>query len=614
VPVQDLDGASSASVCNEDGGGAPDPGSSGAPSDARYWVGAAASGLSAEHNLGALSTGLVKNTAGVPSTATGGTTSGDYSTVFVGSTSPAALGSANSGASSQAARADHVHPTTGLVTTSRQVIAGTGLSGGGALSSDVTLSMPNIGPGAGTIGGGGNVITSVTLDAQGRVTAATSGAAGGSGYTTVENNGTPVTQRSTINLSTEFAASDASSKTALALATNGVAFAKIAQLAGLSVLGVTGSSTANMAAITAGADGQGLFRAGTSLGFSYVADANISGSAAIQLAKLANITGPAVLGKTGTGSGAITTISAGTTGHVLRHDGTVVGFGTLLSGSFADGTISGARLSGLTNAQVVIGTSGGGVQSLAAGTNTHVLTMVAGVPAWAAAAGGVTAGAGAAAGRSAFWTSATEINGSAKWLYDDTVVSMTVGTLTDSLPLNLHLKSGTDVDCKILFEENGHAAKPWAMGVDASDSHKFIVQHGSSTLGSGTISLKFQSSSGDVEALTDWNFTKAGSQNFTKEGTGNLQFRTAATGQEISFRPKLIETLVLTDDGVNGIARLLGNTAINGSGSFGSGVGVVFMGNRTTAPTTNPSGGGLMYAESGGLKWRDSAGVVTALT
>jgi hypothetical protein len=62
---------------------------------------------------------------------------------------------------------------TGYVPTSTHVDAGSGLSGGGALTSSLTLSMPNVGPGSGTIGGSGTVIESVTLDAQGRVTAAT---------------------------------------------------------------------------------------------------------------------------------------------------------------------------------------------------------------------------------------------------------------------------------------------------------------------------------------------------------------------------------------------------------------------------------------------------------
>jgi hypothetical protein len=54
----------------------------------------------------------------------------------------------------------------------RLVSAGTGLTGGGDLSADRTISMPAVGPGAATYGDAGHFLT-LTLDAQGRVTAAT---------------------------------------------------------------------------------------------------------------------------------------------------------------------------------------------------------------------------------------------------------------------------------------------------------------------------------------------------------------------------------------------------------------------------------------------------------
>lgn len=47
------------------------------------------------------------------------------------------------------------------------------------------------------------------------------------------------------------------------------------------------------------------------------------------------------------------------------------------------------------------------------------------------------------------------------------------------------------------------------------------------------------------------------------------------------------------------------------AGSYGNGQGVVFIGNRNAAPSANPVGGGLLYAEGGALKWRGSAGTVT---
>lgn len=47
--------------------------------------------------------------------------------------------------------------------------------------------------------------------------------------------------------------------------------------------------------------------------------------------------------------------------------------------------------------------------------------------------------------------------------------------------------------------------------------------------------------------------------------------------------------------------------------SFGSGTGVFAIGNATAVPSTNPTGGGIIYVESGALKYRGSSGTVTTL-
>jgi hypothetical protein len=47
--------------------------------------------------------------------------------------------------------------------------------------------------------------------------------------------------------------------------------------------------------------------------------------------------------------------------------------------------------------------------------------------------------------------------------------------------------------------------------------------------------------------------------------------------------------------------------------TYGSGAGVVFIANGSAIPSTNPSGGGLLYVQSGALKWRGSSGTVTTL-
>jgi hypothetical protein len=54
------------------------------------------------------------------------------------------------------------------------------------------------------------------------------------------------------------------------------------------------------------------------------------------------------------------------------------------------------------------------------------------------------------------------------------------------------------------------------------------------------------------------------------------------------------------------------NVGVGGT-SFGSGAVVMFIANATTVPTTNPSGGGVLYVQAGALKYRGSSGTVTTL-
>ena len=47
--------------------------------------------------------------------------------------------------------------------------------------------------------------------------------------------------------------------------------------------------------------------------------------------------------------------------------------------------------------------------------------------------------------------------------------------------------------------------------------------------------------------------------------------------------------------------------------SIGGGSGVFGLTNATTVPTSNPTGGGILYAEGGALKWRGSSGTITTI-
>lgn len=60
--------------------------------------------------------------------------------------------------------------------------------------------------------------------------------------------------------------------------------------------------------------------------------------------------------------------------------------------------------------------------------------------------------------------------------------------------------------------------------------------------------------------------------------------------------------------------RLYSNTQLfSTTGSFGGGDGVLGIANARTVPTTNPVGGGVLYASGGALYWRGSSGTVTQI-
>jgi hypothetical protein len=67
-----------------------------------------------------------------------------------------------------------------------------------------------------------------------------------------------------------------------------------------------------------------------------------------------------------------------------------------------------------------------------------------------------------------------------------------------------------------------------------------------------------------------------------------------------------------TTNGVN-IAGNAGNICFGDTaGSYGGGSKVIFI-KDGTAPSSNPTGGGILYIQSGALKYRGSSGTVTTI-
>lgn len=74
-------------------------------------------------------------------------------------------------------------------------------------------------------------------------------------------------------------------------------------------------------------------------------------------------------------------------------------------------------------------------------------------------------------------------------------------------------------------------------------------------------------------------------------------------------------------DSVNGKSALVATqnanvpslSLLSSGASYGGGIGVIFIANDNTDPTTNPTGGGILYVSAGALKYRGSSGTVTTI-
>lgn len=105
--------------------------------------------------------------------------------------------------------------------------------------------------------------------------------------------------------------------------------------------------------------------------------------------------------------------------------------------------------------------------------------------------------------------------------------------------------------------------------------------------------------------------------NVTGENQSRLVIRTNGliewgngSASRDTFLKRLAAGLLKTDGHFSVDKNLLLGVGGN-SGSYGD--GVVVLANRTTAPSTNYSNGGFLFAEGGALKWRGSSGTITTI-
>ena len=154
----------------------------------------------------------------------------------------------------------------------------------------------------------------------------------------------------------------------------------------------------------------------------------------------------------------------------------------------------------------------------------------------------------------------------------------------------------------------------WTASTSLSDSA--IYDNGAYTIGIGTTSVSMPT---DRRGLVirpngvnsgELLIQSSNNTNGTTDGMAisNIYNDGAAIYQRANFHLRFgtnnLERMRLTEDG---------NLGINTTNQFGGGVKVIGIASCTTVPTTNPSGGGVLYVENGVLKYRGSSGTVTTI-
>lgn len=449
-----------------------------------------------------------------------------------------------------------------------------------------------------------------------------------------------------------------------------IALSKLATQAALSVVANATNGTAVPTAVTAASDGLVFCRTGTALGFSTIATGGIT-DGAVTLAKLANTTALSVLGNGTNASAAVTALAAATDGDVMRRSGTTVGFG---APNFAAQTITttGNIVLGTNPASsglIRIPQGGDIVSRNAANSGNVPILYVSGSD------GIIIGGTGAAsvslaAGTTTFVLGSTSVSTTAanwRWapavaspalFQDDQTTASTNGqhllvqgqnaTGATSTGGDLRLRSGTGTTASgalRLYAGANNQMSIFDTGIDINTAQLAFTSSvsnpvfGQNTLSTATATgqpflLRAQDCSGTTAvtagALTVRAGNATGGSGTRNGGALNLASGTGATSDgnvTISRGATAVLSATSTGTGIGNSTILVEGASLSGrkvvslargaavsATQVPSGDGVLYLGQCTTAPSSNPLSGVVQWVDSSGNLWsRGPTGTITQL-
>ena len=207
-----------------------------------------------------------------------------------------------------------------------------------------------------------------------------------------------------------------------------------------------------------------------------------------------------------------------------------------------------------------------------------------------------------------WYSGATEIG--RLWSYDLGAASSAVTTLE----ANGQSDRAVELSLKANFSSGQNAT------LRLNGGNATVILSNSSSTGLRTIAHTAERHDFSVVSLTNTNpgFKVSGSWSAPSNFMALIEnTNTTATADALKVRSAAVSSSVKILQAIDGNSLGMtvyggGNVGLNGS-SFGAGVGVIFLANAGTVPTTNPSLGGLLYVQAGALKYRGSSGTVTTI-
>ena len=358
----------------------------------------------------------------------------------------------------------------------------------------------------------------------------------------------------------------------------------------------------------------------TNLGLGTMATA----TATDYLTKAGNLAGladlPTARTNLGLGTAAVANTGTGASNVILGNDSRLTDTRTPSAASIVDAMIASTLSpSKITGTAAILGANTYTAQQFIDGSADQIQLRVQGHSTQTADIFAVENSAGTKFGG---WDRYGQLN--TQYITDNTGVSPYLRFQTTSL---VAINQGNAAN--VAFAVRGMAAQSGALTIWQDSASTTLASVSAAGLGSftgvsaasgtGTIYaqyMQYGSGTGPYIQLT----STGGSVVVRPRATNEIPFVVnGLTSQSVNLQNWQVNGSTLASVSLAGLGTFAGVTLSTttslslGTPSLGGGAGVISIANATTVPTTDPTGGGILYVESGALKFRGSSGTITTI-